>query len=44
MPLAAPVTRTVSPFTDRLSCLKSDMGALFANDALQDRQRVIDKA
>src|SRR3954464_5355971 len=25
MPLAAPVTRTVRPFTDRLSCLKSDM-------------------
>jgi hypothetical protein len=25
MPLAAPVTRTVSPATDRLSCLKSDI-------------------
>jgi hypothetical protein len=25
MPPAAPVTRTVNPFTDRLSCLKSDM-------------------
>jgi hypothetical protein len=25
MPLAAPVTRTVNPLTDRLSCLKSDM-------------------
>ena len=25
MPLAAPVTRTVNPATDRLSCLKSDM-------------------
>src|SRR5665647_1135672 len=25
MPLAAPVTRTVSPATDRLSCLNSDM-------------------
>ena len=26
MPLAAPVTRTVNPLTERLSCLKSDMG------------------
>src|SRR5215468_11134080 len=26
MPLAAPVTSTVSPFTDRLSSLKSDIG------------------
>ena len=25
MPLAAPVTRTVRPLTERLSCLKSDM-------------------
>src|SRR4051794_21173664 len=25
MPLAAPVTRTVSPLTERLSCLNSDM-------------------
>jgi len=25
MPLAAPVTRTVNPFTDRLRSLKSDM-------------------
>src|SRR5439155_22638033 len=25
MPLAAPVTSTVRPLTDRLSCLKSDM-------------------
>jgi hypothetical protein len=25
MPLAAPVTRTVNPTTDRLSCLKSDI-------------------
>ncbi len=25
MPPAAPVTRTVNPLTDRLSCLKSDM-------------------
>src|SRR5664280_2115444 len=25
MPLAAPVTRTVNPATERLSCLKSDM-------------------
>src|SRR5215212_262388 len=25
MPLAAPVTRTVNPVTERLNCLKSDM-------------------
>jgi|GEM_PF-5256029 len=28
MPLAAPVTSTVNPATERLSCLKSDIGLL----------------
>ena len=28
MPLAAPVTRTVRPLTERLSCLKSDMAVM----------------
>jgi hypothetical protein len=30
MPLAAPVTSTFNPFTDRLSCLKSDILMLAA--------------
>jgi hypothetical protein len=37
MPPAAPVTRTVNPFTDRLSCLKSDMNySLELSRDLQD--------
>src|ERR1700736_5428749 len=41
MPPAAPVTRTVNPFTDRLSCLKSDIECLLEDDVVQCK---IDKA
>jgi hypothetical protein len=36
MPLAAPVTRTVNPATDRLSCLKSDIECSL-NDVMHDK-------
>ena len=42
MPLAAPVTRTVRPLTERLSCLKSDMMMTRGNGA--DARCRIDKA